>query len=84
MTKYVAMVNSPGYLPECEPVEFDNPFDAWRYLQDELELDWGMAETYGVEEPSYLEAQNWLHFHDRSQPGSFLANGLAYSVEVVE
>lgn len=84
MTNYIAIVNSPGYLPECEPVEFDNPYDAWRYIQDELERDWDMAETYGVEEHDYLEAHTWLHSHDQSRPGSFLANGLAYSVEVVE
>lgn len=35
--KFIAIANTPGYLPDSEPVEFDNAQDAWAYLADERE-----------------------------------------------
>lgn len=32
---YVAAVNVPGYLPECEPMGFETAGEAWSYLADE-------------------------------------------------
>jgi hypothetical protein len=34
---YVAITNTPGYLPESDPVEFDTAAEAWQYLADERE-----------------------------------------------
>src|SRR5574341_1473780 len=36
---YVATVNVPGYLPECEPMAFDTADEAWDYLADERRRD---------------------------------------------
>jgi hypothetical protein len=33
--KYVAIINTPGYLPEAEPAVFDTPQEAWSHLADE-------------------------------------------------
>lgn len=30
--KYVAIINTPGYLPESEPEEFDTETEAWAHL----------------------------------------------------
>lgn len=37
MTKYVAVINTPGYLPDSDepPPVFDTAQEAWRYLADE-------------------------------------------------
>jgi hypothetical protein len=32
---FAAIVNTPGYLPDREPVEFDSTGEAWSYLADE-------------------------------------------------
>jgi len=38
VTKYVATINVPGYLPmDDEPLVFDTPGEAWAYLRDERE-----------------------------------------------
>ena len=37
---YVAGWNTPGYLPESEPMIFDNETDAIRYLSDTIERFW--------------------------------------------
>lgn len=40
MSKYLAVVNVPGYLPMAdEPAEFDSARDAWEYLADERRRD---------------------------------------------
>jgi hypothetical protein len=36
MTKFTAGWNTPGYLPETDPAEFDNFYEARDYLTDEL------------------------------------------------
>jgi hypothetical protein len=36
---YVAIVNTPGYLPDDEPVKFDTASEAWAYLADERMRD---------------------------------------------
>jgi|SRR3954464_12441240 hypothetical protein len=33
--KYVAIINTPGYVPESEPVEFDTPAEAWEHLAED-------------------------------------------------
>lgn len=35
MTKYVASVNTPGYLPESDALVFDTATEAWSYLADD-------------------------------------------------
>ena len=38
MTRYVATVNTPGYLPwDDDPPVFDAPQEAWQYLADHRE-----------------------------------------------
>ena len=39
-TLYVAGWNMPGYLPETDPVIFDNETDAIRYLSDTVDRFW--------------------------------------------
>jgi hypothetical protein len=35
MTKYLAFINIPGYLPEGDALVFDTPGEAWAWLADE-------------------------------------------------
>ena len=37
---YVAGWNMPGYLPETDPMVFDNETDATRYLSDAVDRFW--------------------------------------------
>lgn len=37
--KYIAMINIPGCLPECEPREFDTYKEALESLVEEFELN---------------------------------------------
>jgi len=37
MSAYVVVENTPGYLPESEPVEFDNRADAIEYAKELLD-----------------------------------------------
>ena len=37
---YIAGWNMPGYLPETDPVIFDNETDAIRYLSDAVDRFW--------------------------------------------
>lgn len=32
---YIAIINTPGYMPDEEPVEFDTVAEAWKYLAEE-------------------------------------------------
>lgn len=36
---YLALINTPGYLPEDEPVEFETIAEAWTYLAEERRGD---------------------------------------------
>ena len=45
--RYVATVNTPGYMPESEPETFDSASEAWAYLAEErrqLEDGWDAYE----------------------------------------
>jgi len=44
MTVYIAGWNTPGTLPESEPVQFDTPDEAFAYLTSEVEMFWGQDE----------------------------------------
>ncbi len=43
--KFVAGWNMPGYMPDCEPVEFDDADDARQYIIDAIKLAEDQAET---------------------------------------
>jgi hypothetical protein len=36
---YVAVINTPGYLPEAEPAEFDTARQAWLFLATERQRE---------------------------------------------
>jgi len=58
MTRYQAIINTPGYLSEQDDlIEFDSIKEAWEYLAEERERcwDWGMEELPEGEE-SALES----------------------------
>lgn len=91
---YVATVNVPGYLPECEPVAFDTAWKAWRYLADERKHDEDQDDMPLVEDYSdTYHALVQLGDAVESQPGVVYAGtpgsdsphdlGLAYSVSLV-
>lgn len=42
---FVAVINTPGYLPEAEPAEFDTVEEAWDYLATERRDAEDEAET---------------------------------------
>jgi len=50
-TRYLATVNTPGYLPDGdgEPYLFDNPGDAWGELADQRRREEDAAEENGSE-----------------------------------
>lgn len=84
MTKYVAIINQPGYLPDTEPEYFETCRDAWKYLVSELEYAWDHAEQNGDSDVDYLQAHTELHILDQNRPGIVYAGNYAYSVEVAE
>ena len=51
-TLYVAGWNMPGYLPESDPVIFDNETDAIRYLSDTVDRFWD--EDYEATESTWV------------------------------
>jgi hypothetical protein len=61
-TTYVAGWNTPGYLPEMEPAEFDNTPDAFAYLITEVERMWDedMSTPEGYED---MGDERWLPVH---------------------
>ena len=62
MTKYIAAVNTPGCLPDSEPVEFDSVTEAWEYLADERNFELGACETpHGC-----TSCFDW-HFHNSGE-----------------
>lgn len=94
MTKYVATINVPGYLPmDDAPPIFDTARDAWQYLVSELEHNWDYALADEDEGP-YLEAHTQFHNINQDEPGTVYAPtpgyggdhdlGLAYSVSETE
>lgn len=61
MPKYVAIINTPGHLPESEPAEFDTAREAWDYLADERKRAEDSAEDWPVGNPyEYTETHDVL------------------------
>jgi hypothetical protein len=59
MTKFVATVNVPGYLPqEDEPAVFDTAREAWAYLRDERMGD----EVGSVDSAEYSDTVRYLDY----------------------
>lgn len=93
MTKYMATINTPGYLPwDDEPPVFDSPREAWQYLVSEVERLW---DAYPEDENgACLEAHTGMHNINQEQIGTVYAPtpgydgshdlGIAYSVMAVE
>lgn len=91
MTKYVAIINTPGYLPtDDEPPTFDTAREAWSYLYDERLDEWSNYEyeNYVRDEAllSMLQHPNEVGTVYGSTPGYDGDHdlGIAYSVEVAE
>jgi hypothetical protein len=62
MTKYVATINTPGYLPDSDeaPPTFDTPAEAWSYLAQERED----AESEAAEDDSFVASDCLIHLRD--------------------
>lgn len=60
-TIYVAGWNSPGYLPESDPVIFDDQTDAIRYLSETIDRFWD--EDYDGEEPHDAIDNRWIDLY---------------------
>jgi hypothetical protein len=43
--KFIAIINTPGYMPEAEPAEFDTVGEAWEWLAQERRDAEDEAET---------------------------------------
>jgi hypothetical protein len=91
--KYVATVNTPGYLPQDDdPPVFDTPREAWRYLVSEVERSWDDYPEDG--NGACVEAHTQLHNINQDEPGVVYAPtpgydgshdlGTAYCVSIVE
>ena len=93
MTRYVATINTPGYMPwDDEPPTFDTPREAWQYLVGEVERSW---DDYPEDDNgACIAAHTAFHVQDQSTVGTVYAPtpgydgehdlGLAYSVQVAE
>lgn len=93
MTRYVATINTPGYLPEdCDPPLFDTAREAWQYLVSEVERSW---DDYPDDaNGACVDAHTQMHNLDQSREGTVYAPtpgydgfhdlGLAYSVSIAE
>ena len=90
MSKYIAIINEPGYLPTDEPVEFDSTRDAWEYLETEMEQDYDRfmewldesdVDDYEDENPTYPDRPT---VPDYDEIGTLYFAGYAYSVDIVE
>lgn len=75
MSRYVATINTPGYLPEGDPAEFDTAREAWSYLAEERERaeddhpDWSPEDAVG----EYSETLQTLRYiasgeHEHGSP----------------
>jgi hypothetical protein len=96
---YVAVVSTPGYLPESEPVEFDTAAEAWAYLAEERKRaedenpDWSDHDCPFPQDCDYSDTYAEL-LGMGDEVGSVSGEtpgyegdhdlGLAYSVEVAE
>jgi hypothetical protein len=60
MSKYVAIINTPGYLPmDDEPPTFDTAQEAWEYLAEEREHAEDSAD-YADDDPEAYEYSDTL------------------------
>lgn len=59
---FVATINTPGCLPEAEPVEFDTATEAWLHLINEYVMAWNDAPIPGGPDdplpPALIEVYN--------------------------
>lgn len=55
MTKYVATINVPGYMPIADPAVFDTAKGAWNYLADERRFEEDSVEDNSIEDSDTLE-----------------------------
>lgn len=100
MTKYLATINVPGYLPmDDDPPTFDTAREAWEYLADERRrgeddtADDASPYSEAVDELDSYASASW-HVCDFERVGTVYAPtpgyegdhdlGLAYSVTEVE
>lgn len=89
---YVAIINTPGYLPETEPEAFEKASDAWQYLLEErerLDLAWEPLnpddpegpQQYDSAQQSILEHVQYADVSPVYNTGTVYADNLAYSVD---
>ena len=72
--KYVAGWNTPGYLPEMEPQEFDSAHDAVGFLCDAVHRFWD--EDYDSYEDWEGVDAKWLPIHTDLHNGSSTSDSL--------
>lgn len=66
MTKYVATINTPGYLPmDDDPPVFDTAKEAWEYLRDERQAQEDAAAMEDDSIKFYTETLDDLYAHAR-------------------
>lgn len=91
-TFYVAIINTPGYLPENEPEEFETITEAWGYLaeerkraEDDFEED-GYSNTYHRLEELFKDAEPECGSVYGTTPGyeGDHDQGLVYTVTIGE
>lgn len=73
--RYVATINIPGYLPEGDPVEFDDAHEAWEFLRDERAR--GEEDTYIEGDPDEFSA-TYHELDKRSKAGDGYYAGTIY------
>lgn len=73
--KYAAIINVPGYLPECEPEYFDTASQAWEYLASERKHteDYSLDDsdsysdtTLCLERLVDVKSPTWCHINSHS------------------
>lgn len=74
--RYVAIINTPGYLPQDdEPPTFDTPEAAWRYLHEMRCIDEDYSYAPDNDVPPYSETVK--HLADTASVAAGAALGLA-------
>lgn len=96
MTQYVAIMNTPGYMPwsDGEPAVFDSSADAWSYLADERREQEDSAAMVTLDDFPYSDTVDDLDAQASANAGPGVVYdgtpgydgshdlGIAYSVDV--
>src|SRR5262249_9389354 len=81
-TRYVVLVNAPGYLPDNEPTTHDTFEEARAQILRDLEMTWNTIMPDATDHTPFNDACGEVNGWDGSVPQYVMLAGLAHNLDI--